>query len=162
MSALPTDPVLCHTLPRAGMLSVNINKPLHQPRVVPCHQISIISAVKMAALLWAGEDNDADWARPRTGCDIRQSHRILCRHCDLWSGDSWWMKEASLGLRAVPIKTGHWLDWTQTGPVAQAQVTWNVCFCLSWLPVWFQYKWPTNHRCVYLRTLGKAKEGSST
>ncbi len=79
MSTLPTDPVLCHTLPSAGTLSGNINKPLHQPRVVPCHQISIISAVKMAALLRAGEDNDADWARPHTGCDIRQSHRIPCR-----------------------------------------------------------------------------------
>lgn len=72
------DPVLCHILPRAGTLPVNINKPLHQPRVVPCHQISIISAVKMAALLRAGEDNDADWACPYTGCDIWQSHRILC------------------------------------------------------------------------------------
>lgn len=92
MSALPTDPVLCHTLPRAGTLSVNINKPLHQPRVVPCHQISIISAVKMAALLQAEEDNDADWARPHTGCDIQQSHRIPCCRrviCGAWTRRGW-------------------------------------------------------------------------
>ncbi len=86
--------ILCYVThsPRAGTLSVNINKPLHQPRVVPCHQISIISAVKMAALLRAGEDNDADWARPHTGCDIQQSHRIPCRlHviCGVWARRGW-------------------------------------------------------------------------
>lgn len=65
------------------------------------------------------------------------------------------------GIERRANHPGHWLDGTQTGPVAQAQVTWNVCFCLQWLPVWFRYERSANQRGVQLRTLGKAKEGSS-